>query len=139
MKKMTRKTKKQASKFENRVRFNWGYHDAAFAVKHGLDNAAKNFGFGPAFGTMESVRDVLAKHHDPIYAQGWQQGLMDAQDGTYANDSEAAWNRCLAAGTVTDDLVACPDCNGGSVYKAEECEMCDGAGKVSDAQMGWKS
>lgn len=100
------KTKKsKTEKFENRVRFNWGYHDAALAVEQGWANEERNFGFGPAFGKLTCIADILERHHDPIYAQGWQHGYMDKQDGMYearGRSSEEAWNTALKMGLVTE-------------------------------------
>jgi len=97
------KKKANAEKFENRVRFNWGYHDAAQAVRQGWDNPAHNFGFaqhGPLAG-LTGLKDLLARHFDRTYAQGWQAGYHDAMDGTYANDSSEAWNVALSLGLVS--------------------------------------
>jgi len=101
---MARKTKKTAEKFSNRVRFNWGFHDAAFAVRNGVANAENNFGFaqgGPLAG-LTCPQDVLRKHFDRAYAQGWQGGYNAASDGTYENDSEPAWNAAKFLGLVSD-------------------------------------
>ena len=92
--------------FENRVRFNWGYHDAAQAVREGWANPEHNFGFARqgVMASLTCVADVLAKHFDSDYAQGWQQGLFDAQDGTYeanGKSSEMAWRLMIKAGLVT--------------------------------------
>jgi hypothetical protein len=102
----TRKTRK-AEKFENRVRFNWGYHDAAQAVREGWDCPEKNFGFaiGGTMGAITSIRDVLVKHFDKTYAQGWQAGYHDAQDGIYearGRNSEEAWQLALRMGLVAE-------------------------------------
>lgn len=96
---------KKKEKFENRVRFNWGYHDAAHAVRQGWANPERNFGFGPALAGLESVADILARHHDKVYAQGWQAGYIDAKDGMYearGQNSEEAWNMAKKLGLVAE-------------------------------------
>lgn len=98
---VARTKKSESPKFENRVRFNWGYHDAANAVKCGWNTAEKNFGFGSSL-KITCVADVLEQHFGSSYAQGWQQGYFDAEDGTYDNSSEAAWLLCKSAGTVSE-------------------------------------
>lgn len=94
---MTRKrsSKKFQTTFEPRIRFNWGYHDAAHVVEHELDNAMDNFGFGPALRITSSY-DVVTRHFDHAYAIGWQAGYQDAKDGYYVangRNSENAWKR----------------------------------------------
>jgi hypothetical protein len=104
---MATMTKNQkAPKFENRVRFNWGYHDAAQAVREGWNTAEMNFGFARG-GVLKitCVKDVLEQHFDREYAQGWQQGYFDSEDGMYdanGQNSEAAWQRCKVAGLVAE-------------------------------------
>jgi hypothetical protein len=87
-------------RFNNRTRFNWGYHDAANGVRHGWAVPERNFGFGPSFEAATPA-DVIAKHFDKEYANGWALGFRDAHAGTYAN-STAAWNEATAAGTATE-------------------------------------
>lgn len=96
-----RKTSKSQPKFSPRVRFNWGYHDAALAVEQGWAVPAKNFGFGPAI-KVETPADVLARHQSKDYARGWTAGYEAAMSGQYANDSTAAWDAAKAAGIFTD-------------------------------------
>lgn len=68
-----------SDKVEPRIRFNWGYHDGANDVKNSLINDVRN----------QRIRDV-SRHHDPIYAQGYDYGVDDARDEVY-EDSTAAW------------------------------------------------
>lgn len=96
---MTTKTKRPAAKFENRVRFNWGYHQGALAVQQAW-GPEQNYGFGPAVDGR-SVEAIMRSHPDNVYARGFQQGLIDAQDGCYEGNSERSWAACLAAGHVT--------------------------------------
>jgi len=103
----TRKAKQTAPKFENRVRFNWGYHDAALAVERGWACPERNFGFavgGPMDG-LASVADILARHFDRVYAQGWQAGYEDARDGMYearGQNGEEAWEVAVRLGLVSE-------------------------------------
>lgn len=98
----TRKSRKNNTpKFENRTRFNWGYHDAAQAVKQGWCNVANNYGFGPAI-KIETASDVLIRHTDKEYAEGWYSGYCDAISGEYANDSTKAWNAAMLLGKVSE-------------------------------------
>lgn len=93
--------------FENRVRFNWGYHDAANAVKNGWATTQRNFGFcnyGSLAG-LKDIADILTRHHDKAYAQGWQAGYYDAEDGMYEERgclSDAAWDAAIKMGLVQE-------------------------------------
>lgn len=84
--------------FEDRTRFNWGYHDAAAAVRNGYRNCG--FAVGGTLGNVTGPEDVLRRHSDRAYALGWQQGFFDATDGFYEGDSSAAWDRCVVTGEV---------------------------------------
>lgn len=88
------------SKFENRIRFNWGYNDAAFGVERGLD-ASNNYGFGPALCTTKP-EDVIEQHEDKTYARGWLFGYYEAAGGGTCETSEYAWKSALAFGTVCE-------------------------------------
>lgn len=97
---MTTKTKAEP-KFANRVRFNWGFHDAALAVRCEWDNADRNFGFAKGFlDNIQGASDVLAKHPDSSYARGWFYGYHEAKEGKMCDSSEPAWNDALSAGQV---------------------------------------
>ncbi len=58
-----------------RIRFNWGYHDAAMDVREGW-----------------KIRDMSA-HFDRNYAAGYVEGVKDAREGAYEGNSERAWIR----------------------------------------------
>lgn len=88
--------------FSNRVRFNWGYHDAAQAVREGRDTTASNFGFSREFCLIECVQDVLVYHPDKSYAQGWMFGYYASKDGAHEVSSENAWNQAMTAGVVRE-------------------------------------
>jgi hypothetical protein len=64
----------------NRVRFNWGYHDAAmaFVTKHNRQDGL-------------TVENIEAGHFDPIYAKGWVAGWNDSVNGEYQTTSRPAW------------------------------------------------
>lgn len=98
----TSKTSKSRDQFSNRVRYNWGYHDAAQAVRRGWDCIKENFGFA-TYGILANITPdtLLTRHHDTNYAQGWLAGLADARSGRYTGNSEAAWTKDLASGLVT--------------------------------------
>lgn len=102
---MTRKSRKsETPKFENRVRFNWGFHDAALAVKEGWDNVENNFGFahhGPLAG-LQNAWDVPAKHFDATYARGWFIGWCTATQGESTESSQRAWDSAIAGGMVSE-------------------------------------
>lgn len=90
-------------KFENRVRFNWGFHDASQAVEQGWATPEMNFGFGPAFGAFKTPEDVVAMHEDKEYARGWYYGYYETCGrGSRPESSEVAWNDALKAGQVSE-------------------------------------
>lgn len=95
--------KRKDPKFENRVRFNWGYHDAAHGVRMGWANPEKNFGFANTgiMAGLETPESVLSRHYDKAYARGWYAGYTDMLAGTYENDSDRAWGSALENGLVT--------------------------------------
>jgi hypothetical protein len=66
-----------------RIRFNWGYHDGAFAKERGL------LGNG-------HVADMSA-HKDRIYAAGVSAGRADVEHGEYRENSDSAWSAYRAA------------------------------------------
>ena len=68
-------------KFENRVRFNWGYHDGASAYTNPRASLVRN-GFGTRMDT----------HPDRPYSKGYEAGYRDKQAGVYQEDSTAAWS-----------------------------------------------
>lgn len=88
-----------ATKFENRVRFNWGYHDAAHGVRRG--KKWQNYGFGDAL-KIDSPKDVMEKHHDKAYALGWTFGYYEALGGGICNTSEYAWKNATEQGKITE-------------------------------------
>jgi len=100
--KSSKSSKYVEPKFENRVRFNWGYHDAANALKNGWGTPERNFGFSVSMGVINGPEDVLKYHFDKAYAQGWAKGYADYQSGIYAGNSQNAWEECLAAGIVSE-------------------------------------
>jgi len=98
--------KETIHKTEPRVRFNWGYHDAAKTAREGCDNAEYNFGFAHGTMTLTCPEDVSAQHFDSVYATGWSMGYLEAlaiQMGAQGNtdSSEDAWQAALAGERVT--------------------------------------
>ena len=59
--------------FSDRIRFNWGYHDAANEHK------------------MRQVPRKLPD--DKAYCAGYSEGLQDAKNGNYLENSDFAWKR----------------------------------------------
>lgn len=57
---------------EDRIRFNWGYHDGNWEAGRG------------------KIRDV-GNHYDPVYASGYVEGVKSFKRGTYSGNSESAW------------------------------------------------
>ena len=56
-----------------RIRFNWGYHDGASDVRHG-----------------RTLRN-MAEHFDLAYGDGYRRGVKDAGEGRATDSSERAW------------------------------------------------
>lgn len=103
--KTLRPARKSEAFFSDRVRFNWGYHDAANAVRNGWACEAHNFGFarGGKLDGLTGAADVLARHFDSSYAKGWTRGLADAQAGKATPSSEPAFQDAVAAGQMAHD------------------------------------
>jgi len=59
---------------QNRIRFNWGYHDGALDIRTGFVR-----------------RDDLDKHYDTVYVVGYRAGAEDMRNATYFEDSTKAW------------------------------------------------
>lgn len=89
------------AKFDNRVRFNWGFYDAVQCVREGWNNAAKNFGFGSRM-VVHDPEDVSKQHFDREYAVGWLFGYYEVLGGASpCESSDLAW-----ASTVKRRVVA---------------------------------
>ena len=58
---------------QNRIRFNWGYHDGALDVRTGFER-----------------KDDLNKHYDQVYVRGYRAGAEDMRQATYFGDSVKA-------------------------------------------------
>lgn len=69
-----------------RIRFNWGYHDGASSLRNG-------------YKTSEEAVVFVQHHFDRAYADGFAAGMRDQATGCYTNDSTAAWT---ASGRVDD-------------------------------------
>lgn len=59
---------------QNRVRFNWGYHDGAHDIRTGFTRS-----------------DDLDKHYDQVYVRGYRAGQADMRNAVYFEDSTVAW------------------------------------------------
>jgi hypothetical protein len=64
---------------DNRLNFNWGYHEAAHDKMHNVPKRTEFSRCG------RSNAEVTA------YAAGYEFGWEDATEGVYANDSSEAW------------------------------------------------
>lgn len=73
---MPRSKKAAKPLFEDRVRFNGGYHDGAQAQERGW--------------TPEWQK---GKHFDPVYERAYWAGREDKRTGVYDGNSSAAWVR----------------------------------------------
>jgi hypothetical protein len=85
-----RRTRARRPKFDDRTRFNWGYHDAAQDV------------LNPKFTERDLVNELdpkrpawqqVSKMKDYAYYYGYREGLDDARAGLYAKNSQEAWDR----------------------------------------------
>jgi hypothetical protein len=82
--------KRKPSKFDERTRFNWGYHDGAQDV------------LNPVFGvrtlvstldpTLPRTKQVI-KDEQHAYYYGYREGVEDARAGLYKGNSQQAWDR----------------------------------------------
>lgn len=62
-----------STKFSARIRFNWGFHDGAYAEE------------------INRARD-LSGHFDTVYADGYRRGVDTVRmTGAHPESSEAAW------------------------------------------------
>jgi len=85
---MKRKTEQQ---FNNRIRFNWGFHDAVQCVQMKWDQTGDCFAVGFIKSLPVTPEAVIAQHPDKSYAQGWAYGYRAAKAGTCTSNSEPAW------------------------------------------------
>ena len=79
-------SRKKKELFEDRVRFNWGYHDAWGDARS--DRVRQLSSFGP-----QSIR-VVSGEYDRAYYDGYQAGIREFHAGVvYTESSEQAWKR----------------------------------------------
>jgi len=66
----------------NRVRFNWGFHDA-------------NFNFERESDRIDGLvaEDIERYHFDPVYAKGYVSGWNDSKNDSYNGSSNKAWEK----------------------------------------------
>lgn len=69
-----------------RIRFNWGYHDGASTVRNN-------------YKTVEERAAFVQHHFDLAYSAGYAAGMKDQAAGVYTNNSTTAWNQ---SGRVDD-------------------------------------
>lgn len=85
---------KKKSNFPDRVRFNWGFHDAAQCVERGwdLEGAAFAKGLSDKMGGAPTTPEkVIQFHPDPAYAYGWRAGYVCAKQKGDHKSSQPAW------------------------------------------------
>ncbi len=68
--------------YPNQVRFNWGYHNGASDIRN---NRQEKYTSG---------------HFDQTYLVGYRQGLVDARNGNYYDNSQFAWDMAIFWGDV---------------------------------------
>lgn len=66
-------------RFEDRTRFNWGYHDGAHDFELGGILAKREGG------------EFLKYHHDKVWVEGFWAGYTDAKHKRYFQNSDEAW------------------------------------------------
>lgn len=86
----TKHKRRAPSKFDERTRFNWGYHDGAQDV------------LNPEFGVRDLVTTYdptqprtkqVIKDEQHAYWYGYREGAEDARAGLYKSNSQQAWDR----------------------------------------------
>ena len=91
---MSKSSKYVAPTFSARVRFNWGFHDAARDTAGGHER--QTVVSGP--GSMA----VVSAEHDVDYYRGYLAGIAAWKSGEYRKTSEPAWQAAKSAGIYTD-------------------------------------
>lgn len=84
--------------FTARQRFEAGYDMAARVVDRGLACKEANFGFSPRKYVVLAAEDVLAVHHDQVFAAGWMAGYAEATGGGTCLSGDAAFAAAVLAG-----------------------------------------
>ena len=78
---------KTTEKFSDRVRFNWGFHDATHDASMGWPNRLL---------TIEGPSIARPLPNDPAYCEGYRRGQQSfAALGYRVESSEAAWNEFM--------------------------------------------
>lgn len=81
-----------AQKFENRVRFNWGFHDGVADARSGLQRV-----------DALTVDTIVGLHYDTPYAHGYVAGWYEAKGGASdCTTSTSAWNSAAELGHVSE-------------------------------------
>lgn len=76
--------------FSDRVRFNWGYHDARHERDRGRARVVVEDG-PQTSSTLRSVGQV-SKSFDRFYAEGYAMGLMSEEAETRSTDAWRQWS-----------------------------------------------
>jgi len=77
---------KPQSSFDDRARFNWGYHDARFDLKHHLTNRKW---ISP--GTVANDGNRPLPWHDNAYCEGYSRGMESEIGNSEHTLSSWAW------------------------------------------------
>lgn len=80
--------KKDDSLNAPRIRFNWGFHDAACETRLHIRRSLVD-------GKTQTVRTV-AIGFDKWYYYGYSAGMLAVDTGVYANNSDPAWSEFIA-------------------------------------------
>ncbi|HEY0174444.1 MAG TPA: hypothetical protein VGB98_25735 [Pyrinomonadaceae bacterium] len=81
---------RKPNRFDERTRFNWGYHDGA------LDYLHPEFTVRDLVNTCDPSKprtSQVIKYEQPAYWYGYREGVEDARIGLYKRDSQQAWDR----------------------------------------------
>lgn len=78
---------------QNRIRFNWGYHDAHSDFINHWQRADK-----------ATALNIMQTHYDSIYARGYTYGWYDCENNLYTGNSDNAWQRAISAHEVIDGI-----------------------------------
>lgn len=104
---MTSKRKPKKDQFDERTRFNWGYHDAAQDVRE--EGRFERGEISYEWRTRKLVETFddsmprtrqVSKMDQGAYYYGYREGLDDARAGLYGGNSQEAWDRTSTHATV---------------------------------------
>ena len=94
------KERKNTDLDRNRIRYNWGYHDAYADFE---EKRTRVDGL--------TVDDIQTYHFDPIYAKGYVAGWQCAIVGKYNGSSNDAWKESGIEDGYADHIIPPPKNN----------------------------